>query len=251
MKRNEIIKDQLKSHIATSLQIFRQNPFSEQIHNHVYEFNNVTYVNHPDCTVFSDQKEWKENVIELLNDKELHNEIDSLYRRLTDINGKQAQDYIEDQLVNSLSKISSNILLNQNNYELNLLFLEHDYDYKACFCGFDDSNYSFRLLSGAEYLNYEYKKELFNGVGIFDYNPLFNPVIKIENELGSNEDKALVVGYYLEEIKKLYLLNAYLGIHICLERIKDLVKKINIPKREEVFIFGNEHDCEQLNIYVL
>jgi hypothetical protein len=64
-------------------------------------------------------------------------------------------------------------------------------------------------------------------------------------------NETLAGGEYLEDIKKLFLLNGFLGIHLCLERIREEIRRIKIPMREEVFLFANEHDCEQLNIYVL
>jgi hypothetical protein len=48
-----------------------------------------------------------------------------------------------------------------------------------------------------------------------------------------------------------FLLYAYLGTHICFNRINDKIRKIDMPWHDEVFVFVNEHDCEQLNVFVL
>jgi len=256
MNKNKLIKETLESHINHSIKLFNgQFSFLNIVQQELDNFDNITWLPSPRFDVETSKKENKNELIELLNDKQLHFQIQHLLRALTDINEKKIQSNIEHQLIDNLSNISLNISEEKKDFKLNLLFLEHNYDPEAYFCGFDDPNFKYKLLSGQEYLKYDHKQELFNGAGHFDYTILINPYLKFEEELGEEKaemiNEALSGGRYLEEIKKLFLLNGYLGIHLCLSNIKNKIKQINIPMRDEVFIFGNEHDNGQLNIYVL
>ncbi len=256
MDKNKFIKENLEHHISNSIKLFKgQFSFPNIVQQELANFDNITWLPSTEFDFESLKKENKKELIELSKDSQLHSKIENLLTELIDVNEKKFQDNIEYQLIDNLTKIALNISKEKKNFKLNLLFLEHNYEPEACFCGFDDSNYKYKLLSGQEYLKYDYKKELFNGVGSFDYSNILSPYLKFEEEIGEEKvemiNEALSGGMYLEEIKKLFLLKGFLGIHLCLDRIKDKIRQINIPMRNEVFIFGNEHDCEQLNIYVL
>lgn len=256
MNKNKIIKENLENHISNSIKLFNHEfSFPKIVQQELNNLDNITWLPNSEININLLKEKSKSELNELLNDNQLHSEIDNLVKDLIDINNKTIQDNIEHQLVNNLTTISQNILDDKNNFELNLLFLEHDYEPEACFCGFDDDSYKYKLLSGQEYLEYDYKKELFNGAGRFDYTNLLSPYIKFINELGEEKvemiNEALTDGMYLEQIKNLFLLNGFLGIHLCLNNIKSKIREIHLPMKDEVFIFGNEHDCEEINIYVL
>lgn len=181
--------------------------------------------------------------------------MNNIIDELVNIREKSFQGYTEYQLINNLSETSLHMSKKESDFKLDLLFLEHDYEFEACFCGYEDSNYNFKLLSEHEYLKCDYNKELFNGNDSFDYTPFLKPILKFEENLGK-EKVNLINGslgkfHYLDEIKKLFLLNGFLGIHLCLDNMGSKIRQLDILMNDEVFIFGNEHDCEALNIYVL
>ncbi|WP_350292266.1 hypothetical protein [uncultured Croceitalea sp.] len=255
MDNNALIKNNLEHLSAEMIKSFNENPLSKRLRQELDNFGNTNWVSLDDSDLSVFKEEYKSKTVELLNDSELHSELYNLSASLVDIRNTEVQNKIEYQLLNNLSNIASTISNTRSNNMLNLLFLEHDYEYQACFCGFDDKNYHFKLLSGEKYLEYNYEKELFNGLGNFDYSPILSPILNFEEKVGQKrvDDiyENLCVSSYIEEIKELHLLNAYLGIHICLCRIENDFRKIKIPMMDKVYIFGNEHDCEQLNIYVL
>tara|TARA_R110002051_G_scaffold325069_1_gene425579 strand:+ start:305 stop:1072 length:768 start_codon:yes stop_codon:yes gene_type:complete len=255
MDKNKLIKDRLDFYIKSSLKLFKQHPFPKLIQEEINQFNDIIWIESQQIEIDAYKQEKKSELNNLLNDKQLHEGLETLFNDLTKIHTKEIQDNVELQLIENLTKISFDLTEEKKDFKLNLLFLEHDYEPEACFCGFDDEDYTFKLLSGEEYLKYNYNKELFNGAGRFDYSALIYPILKFEEEIG--EDKAFEIdqlfsaGGYLEDVKKLYLINAYLGIHNCLDKIKGEFRNIRIPMRDNVHVFGNEHDCEQLNIYVI
>lgn len=255
MDKNKLIKDQLNFYLSSSIQLFEQNPFPKLIQEELNQLDQITWTESTAVAIKNYKKERKNELINLLDDNQLHDGMANLFTDLININKKEIQDHIEHQLIDNLTKISFELTEKTKDYKLNLLFLEHDYEPEACFCGFDDKDYEFKLLSGEEYLKFNYDKEIFNGAGSFDYSTLLSPMLKFEEEIGHDKafevDQTLNSGGYLEEIKKLYLINAYLGIHNCLDRINVELRKIKVPMRDNVYVFGNEHDCEQLNIYVL
>ncbi len=256
MDKNKVIKENLEFHINNSIKLFKnQFSFSNLLQQELDSFDTITWLPSPGFSIENIKEESKNDLIELLNDNQLHLEINNLVKELIDINEKAIQDHIASQLIDNLSNISINIPKEKKDFKLNLLFLVHNYEPEASFCGYEDANYEFKLLSGQEYLKYDYKRELFNGVGCFDYRPLLSPYLKFEEEIGEEKvdriNEALSGGAYLEEIKKLFLINGFLGIHLCLNKIQNEIRKIDIPMKEEVFIFGNEHDSEQLDIFVL
>lgn len=256
MNKNKLIKENLKFHLETSFRLFN-NEFSFQnaVQQELNNFDHITWFSISDIDIESFKESSKKELKELFNDKKLHSEIQNLINELQNRDKKTIQENIEHQLVDNLTNIALDIPEERIDFNLNLLFLEHDYYPEACFCGYDDSNYKFKLLSGQEYLKFDYQKELFNGVGLFNYETILNQYLKFIEYLGEERvdkiNEVLGAGAYLEEIKKIFLLDGYLEIHLCLERINKKIREIKIPMRNEVFIFGNEHDCEQLNIYVL
>ncbi|WP_215042013.1 hypothetical protein [Tenacibaculum dicentrarchi] len=256
MDKNKLIKENLEFHLNNSIKLFNnQFSFKNIVQEELKNFDKIQWLPSPGIDIENLKKSSKNELKTLLNDKLLHSKIKNVIRELKELNKKIIQENTEYQLLDNLNKIALNIPEKRNDFRLNLLFLEHNYEPEAYFCGFDDRNYKHKLLSGREYLKYDYKKELFNGAGRFDYINFLNPYLKFIEELGEEKvdriNEALSGGMYLEEIKKLFLLNGYLETHLCFDRINKKIREINIPMREEVFIFGNEHDCEQINIYVL
>ncbi|WP_299676378.1 hypothetical protein [uncultured Tenacibaculum sp.] len=255
MDKNKLIRENLQYHLNNSIQLFKGKfSFPNLLKKELKSIESIEWEGSSNIELEKFKKERQLKLIDLLNDKNLHDQLDYTIRQLVDVKDSFYQDYIENQLINNFSLIASNIFT-ENNLKLNVLFLEHDYQEEAYFCGFEAQDYKFKLLSGQEYLEFNHEKELFNGVGSFDYTMLLKPFLELEEAI--DEDKldvindALVQGDYLEEVKKLFFLNSFLGIHLSLNKIKGKIRQTKIPMHDEVFVFANEHDCEQLNVFVL
>jgi hypothetical protein len=255
MNKNDLIRGSLEYHINNAKKMFKEYSFPKLLEHELNTAEDVVWLPSPDFDANAAKEESKNQLIDLLNDKPLHEQLENLLNTTFDVNTDDIQEHIENQLINSFSEISSSILSERNGFDLNLLFLEHDYSPAACFCGYEDLNYEFKVLSGQEYLEFDYNKEIFNGIGKFDYTPFLLPMMQYEEEIGEDKvhaiNEAISMTGYLDEVKKYFLLYAYLGTHLCFNRINDKIRKIDMPWHEEVFVFVNEHDCEQLNVFVL
>lgn len=256
MNKNLLIKNQLELYIRDAIKTYKEYPLYKCIQEEINQIDSINWLVNNEITGSNNYKQEKlDHLNKFLNDSELHEGIDNLMNSLLDYNTEEIQANIAHQFISNLKEISSTLSDDKKEFKLNLLFLENDYEPRACFCGFDDENYEFKLLSGKEYLEFDYKKELFNGVGNFDFSPLIAPFLKFEKDIGeekANEIELLLTSMgSLEEIKRLFIINSYRGIHNTLDKIKGEIRNINIPMRDSVHVFGNEHDMEQFTIYVL
>jgi len=259
MDKNQLIKQHLEGLIKQAILDLKTDfSFPRLIQQEIDQFDHVRWIPSPGIDIEEVKEQMKVDLFDLRADKKLHNLLNQIIDQQIDIYSEEIQGHIETQLIDNLSRIAERIPKEKSAFQLNMLFLEHDFEPEAYFCGFDDTKFKFRLLSGSEYLSYEeweWTKELFNGVDeSFDYRPFLRPCIELEERLGEEmveKVEEVGPGGYLGEIKKLFLLNAYLAIHIYLDRNGHKLRQLGIPMKEEVFVFGNEHDCPQLNIYVL
>lgn len=259
MNKNQLIKQHLEGLIKQAILRFKTDfAFANLIQQEIDQFDHIRWIPSPGVDIEEVKEQMKADLFDLRVDKKLHILLDQLIDQQIDIYSEEIQGHIETQFIDNLGRIAQRIPKEKSSFQLSILFLEHDFEPEAYFCGFDDSKFKFRLLSGLEYLDYEeweWTKEMFNGgIETFDYRPFLKPCIELEERLGEEmveKVEEVGPGGYLGEIKKLFLLNAYLAIHIYLERNGQKLRELGIPMKEDVFFFGNEHDCEQLNIYVL
>ena len=155
MDKNKLIKENLEYHLNNSIKLFKEQfSFPYLLQQELDNFESITWLPNPEFDVESLKEENKNKLLELLNDNHLHAVIENVLGALIDINEKTIQDHIEHQLIDNLSNISLDISEEKMNFKMNLLFFEHNSDPEACFCGFDDPKYKFKLLSGQEYLKY-------------------------------------------------------------------------------------------------
>lgn len=252
---NRLIKDHLTNHINNAVQYFRDHPYPKLLRQELNQVDQYEWIADPEIDINAVKKEHISSIESLLHDTTLHAQIDDLIGSLPDPAQVDLREHTGHQLITNLTQIGSTIPDDRKGYRLNLLFLEHDFFPEASFCGFDDEDYEFALLNGTEYLEYNWRNELFNGAGKFDYALLLNPFLEFESELGEDRvdeiNDSLSLGSYLDEIRRLFYLNAYTNIHLGLEGIQTLIGSIGIPMREKAYVFANEHDCPQLNIFVL
>lgn len=238
----------IKNSLSTQLELqIRQNKaisFTDYLNQHLKQIEDASY----------SSDEWKENdknvVKKLLSHKVLNEQLETLRNATPDPKSKMFQESIENQLISNLTKIADEIQSKNDHYKLNLLFMEYDYQPESIFYGYDDESYEFKLLSGEEYLKFEYEKSLFQGAGFFDYSKIMAPVWNLDEKLNLDDDYEVIEGF-VQNLKELNLANVYFGIHLCLEKINQDIFNVEIPMKDEVYVFGNEHDCEQRNIYAL
>jgi len=199
-------------------------------------------------------KSKERNLRALIENKEIQGQLNSLIQSAPDISETSLQDSIEKELVYSFRHISEAYDKNTG-LDLNIFLMNYDFDMYACHYGFSDESYEFKILSGEESLEYDYNRELFYAVEGIDFTNYMQLILQYEDEVGDDLVKIINDSTgeisYLTEIKQLYLLNAYLGVHLCLDKIGDNLRSLDIPMMEEVYLFACEHDWYMSNLYVL
>lgn len=148
---------------------------------------------------------------------------------------------------NSFSLIREKVNSENKGYTNQIIFLEHDYAPHAYFCGFGKGEYP--ILSEPGYFEFNFKEELYAGTGKIDYSKIWEPFIKLNSVL---EDLGIDDHIFDTEIYQgmvhSYQFKTYLLLH---EAFKNLTPVLfeGIPIEKPLFIYGNEHDCEAINIY--
>ena len=194
----------------------------------------------------------------LFNKKEIKNLKEaSLNQKLNEQFDKVKQINLDEpKIINSLKidlkdsfLIVQNKIANKNLEEKNqIIFLEHDYHANAYLCGFGEGNYP--ILKAPEYIHNYHKNEFYNGVGNIDYSPIwkdFNEFLKLLKNLKIYE--SIRYEEFFQSLKKVTLYKTYLLLYQAFDELGENLYE-NIPIKKPLFIYGNEHDCYPINIYV-
>ena len=140
-----------------------------------------------------------------------------------------------------------------------IIFLEHDYEPEFFLHGYGakEDGKDYPILEKPSYFDYNYNIAVFEAVERIDYSVLIQPIIALEKLIEEiNTDDSLI--YFMDtktgkepfqELKKLYELKAYILLHEVFKEIGDELFK-RLPVKKPLFIYGNEHDCESMNIFV-
>ncbi len=161
-------------------------------------------------------------------------------------------DRFKVDILNSIKIIKEQINQNLNGVENQIIFLEYDYDPTACFCGFGPGDYP--ILKEPKYLDFNYEVEVFNGIGEINYEEFWKEKIEFEALL-SEMDEEIDLGDLIfnteiyEYLRAAYKFKTDLLLFDAFDQIP--VESFDgIPIKLPLFIFSNEHDCEQMNVYV-
>lgn len=148
----------------------------------------------------------------------------------------------------SISEIKNNLNVESKNFKNQIIFLEHDYQPFALFCGFGPGNYP--ILEEPTYFDFNWQEELYCGVGKIDYSIVWNDFVILNEILEENEvfDQILDTDLY-QNLSNSLKFKTYLLVH---EAFKQLGIEIfnGIEIKIPLYIYGNEHDCEAINIFV-
>jgi len=254
MERNLLIETSLKNHISNSVKAFNKQPFLTIVEHEIKNSKHVKWSAAPGIDIEQIKEEQGQNLRALKNDKELHLKLGKLLISLPNPKDESLQRTIKEELLEVVANTKANREENEHQ-NFNLMFFIHNFDNRASLAAYEDLEYNFKILSGHEYLKYDYQIGFNSMNPVIDYNQFLEPYANLLEELGEDKvdmiNEAFSAGEYLEEIKKLYLLNAYLGLHYCFDLNRNEIRNVDTVNQKEIFVFANEHDCEQLNIYAL
>lgn len=251
MDKNESIKLNLENLVHGTLRASKKKPFSSILKQELKDFKSQPWFASPGVDVDELKKEHETELMKLMDDDTLQVKMDGVLDHLINPNDTHVQDSLRQELYQCIEHLKVTKKENENS-KYNLLFFEHDFDNLAFLSGYEDLGYQFNLLSGKEYLKFDYNRAFYSSENSVNYNPFLLPILNLEEDLG--EDKVDIINETLEyfyELKALFIQNAYLALHICFEKNAQDIRHLDSPFHEQVYVFANEHDCEQMNIYVL
>lgn len=182
---------------------------------------------------------------ELKDNKQLADLFDSA------MNGIEADDSIVEgfkrDIIESFEVIKKQVIAENKGFKNQIIFLEHDYEPYACFCGFGEGRYP--ILGSPQYIKYNHKEELFNGVGKLDYSTYWKEIYEFNTHLEELELMDIVwYATIYQGLKNAYRYKTSLLLFEAFEQIP-LEAFSGIPIQLPLLIYANEHDCEQMNVY--
>ena len=150
MDKNQLIKQHLEELIKQAILRFKTdfsfpNLIQQELDDHKSHFDL-----HPHLFPEELRREITADQLELKSDQNLNKELAQIIDQQIDIYSEEIQGHIETQFIDNLGRIAQRIPKEKSSFQLSILFLEHDFEPEAYFCGFDDSKFKFRLLSGLE-----------------------------------------------------------------------------------------------------
>ena len=171
------------------------------------------------------------------------------YAKELDFHESQIINDLKQNLKNSFSIAKDKFISNESQEKNQIIFLEHNYQPYAYLCGYGEGDYP--ILKNPEYLNGFHQKEFYNGVGNIDYSPIWKGLINLIALIEELEiDDAVREDELFLALEKMTLYKTYILINRALEELGESLFS-NMSIKKPLFIFGNEHDCEPINIYVL
>jgi len=149
----------------------------------------------------------------------------------------------------SISLLTEEVIRKNTQIKNQIIFLDYDYGYQACFCGFGEGNYP--ILSKPEYVSYNYNNELYNGVGNIDLSGIFDNLTKLNELIEELEIYDLVTDSDLyHQLNKAYQHKACILLNDAFSHLgQQIFNHANITR--PLYVYLNEHDCEAMNVFIL
>ncbi|WP_218597758.1 hypothetical protein [Polaribacter sp. NJDZ03] len=151
------------------------------------------------------------------------------------------------EILNSITQLRNKIDSENKGFKNQIIFLEYDYEPRAYFCGFGKGDYP--ILKKPEYFEFNFREELYAGIGKVDYSKIWKKLTSINEILEDIDIDQLVWESELyQNLRNSIKFKTYLLLNKAFEEIGiKSFKGIEIEK--PLMIYGNERICEPINIY--
>ncbi|MBL7792487.1 MAG: hypothetical protein JNK77_09190 [Saprospiraceae bacterium] len=160
----------------------------------------------------------------------------------------QMIERIKKDIIDSIEIIRNKVKTENKGLKNQIIFLEYDSDPYAYFCGFGEGEYP--ILETPKYVKFNYREELFNGIGKIGYAEFWNKRIMLDELLEELDLSDLIWSSEIYQgLQDAYKFKTNLLLYEAFERIP-IETFVGIPIKFPLFIFGNEHDCEAMNVYL-
>jgi hypothetical protein len=154
---------------------------------------------------------------------------------------------LKTDILNSFPELKNKIDSENKGFKNQIIFLEYDYEPYAYFCGFGKGNYP--ILKKPEYFEFNFREELYAGIGKVDYCKIWKNLTSLNEIL---EDLDIYDQVYETELYKSLQNSVKFKTYLLLNKAFDEIgiKAFDgIEIEKPLMIYGNEHDCESINIY--
>jgi len=251
--KNKIIKDNLHNLYKKLSEELAQTSFEQSLLNEIEQTSEIIYT-HQDGLITPDELRQRhiDKLNKLLSNKKLIDDLNNLPDTIHSIDKQKAKKHLRAKVLDALKSAESQCK-NKENYKMNMIFFEYDYDPSFSVVGHEDLSYQDVILDGSSYIKTNWSKFVFERIH-FDFSICMKPILKFEEKVG--EDILLDISNtfsdeHYEKIKNLYILNTYIMLNEVFDEIADNILQLKIPMADKVHVFANEHDCEHFSIYEL
>ena len=164
-----------------------------------------------------------------------------------ELNEKEIIAELKTDILNSITELRNKIDSENKGLKNQIIFLEYDYEPLAYFCGFGKGDYP--ILKKPEYFEFNFREELYAGIGKVDYSKIWKKITSIKEILEDLDlDQLIWESELYQNLQNSVKFKTYLLLNKAFEEIGvESFKGIEIEK--PLMIYGNEHDCEPINIF--
>lgn len=208
-------------------------------------------VNNPDAFFPNEGVTRKLFDIELLEKTKQNQQLSRLFEQAKQSLGTSdvlVVSELKHDILESLEEIKKSVRENKIDSKLQIIFITHNYDPEATFYGFGVGDYP--ILQKPEYIQYDYEQEVFYAEGEVSYERFWSSKIKLEEILEDlNLDRIFWHSTQYQAFLDAYKYKTKLLLHEAFDAIP-LEAFNGVSIELPLYIYANEHDCEEMNVYI-
>lgn len=256
MNKNEIVISHINSELNKVWNYLETTSFEELIKKEISEIDRVKFIPSAGLSA-SEMKEINLNELNsLLENKYLINYMDQFHHNIKSLNNSRLESQLGNDFLQSIKESTQSKVNDANENPVGLILIEYDFEHIASVSGYEKGKFDFPILKTPKYINYDYKKEIFQSVMNLDLRNSFYPFLNIEENLGKEnfeliEETTTFEFEYRENLYNLFLLNCCKNLSNGIQKLSKEIIKLNLNLEQEIYVYINEHDCEKRNVCIL
>ena len=150
-------------------------------------------------------------------------------------------------LINAFSEIKLKVQSEKKGIRNQVIFLEYNFLPIASIFGYGKGNYP--ILEEPKYLEFYPNEEIYINIEKIDYSLAWKDLISLKNLLEKYEIEDYIIDSDIyQALNNSFKFKTYILLHKAIDELGiKILDGIEIEK--PLMIYGNEHDCEPINIY--
>lgn len=151
-------------------------------------------------------------------------------------------------ILNSMKLIKKAINKAKTPFKNQAIFLEYNYQPVAAFTGYGEGDYP--ILEIPAYFDFDCETEMYLAKGRIYYANFWQKMRILNETLENLEANHLIwESKAYQGLKEAYRFKTYLLLYEAFDELGFEIFE-GIPIQKPLYIYGNEHDCERINVYV-